>query len=139
MKKEINYKKFWYKLNNKIKRLFKRQPLIAFFITSNVLLEMAKAQTVVIGCQPYFEVERVGISINHKTGEMKEIIIKKNKKSKQDFEAEKALKIVDVWINCAESLCNLWGGKVKFPSIKETVIKQLLLTLNKIIEKKNDL
>jgi hypothetical protein len=137
----MNYKKFLYKAERKLYRRW-QHPL--FFIKDNLAIafSMAKMQTLLIASQMYHEKDVKCWSRNENTNEWEEGIIKANKESKEDFEAQKNLDIAQVWCNYAIAIVDIYlmaftGKKsdIKF-DFKEEYIKIFIKQLKDLKENK---
>ena len=103
----MNYKKFLYKAERKLYRRW-QHPL--FFINDNlkIAFSMAKIQTLLNASKIYHEKDVKCWTRNEKTNEWEEGIIKANKESKEDFEAQKAFDIAQVWCNYATFVVDIF-------------------------------
>jgi 5'-3' exonuclease len=134
----MNYKKFWYKVGNTLKRRWSRHPLLFIHDNVNIVSQMIAAQTMLIATSQYYEKDMPCQSYNNETKEWKDDIIKANKESKEEFEMNKGIAIAENRMNFAWAVLNIYsigltGKEYKYEkfSLKNEIIKQFINQLKK--------
>lgn len=130
-----------YKLDRQIQRRYKNRPLLFINDTMKIAGAQAKMQSMLIAGTMYHEKDTKCFIYDEKSKTWKDGIHKANKETKQEFEANKAIKIVEVWANYAISIMNIYSfafsrKQIKYNfSFKSELIKTFINQLKGINDK----
>lgn len=131
-------KKAEYKLNRSIQRRYSRHPFLFINDTMKIAEVLAKTQSMLIAGTMYHEKDTKCLIYDEKSKTWKDGIHKANKETKQEFEANKAIKIAEVWVNYTISIANIYsirftGKEINYNfSFKNELIKTFINQLKRI-------
>lgn len=130
-----------YKLDRQIQRRYKNRPLLFINDAMKIAETQAKIQSMLIAGTMYHEKDTKCLIYEEKSKTWKDGIHKANKETKQEFEANKAIKIAEVWVNYVISIVNIYsfalsGKQTKYNfSFKDELIKTFIKQLKGIHDK----